>query len=173
MSIPAAIDVSIFKHLLLISEEIGFMTIKQLRECPQFIERVIELINDEFGDTNSRNFYKSIIEHSLIKDQIPITFVAVEGDQLLGTVGIWRGDLLSRQDLFPWLAALVVHPGHRRSGIGQELQNYVLTYCRSRSMKDIYLYTELKGYYEKSGWVRIDSGYECAGNEVSIYKHTL
>ena len=147
--------------------------IKQLRDCPQFIDTVIDWLNDEFGDINSRNFYKGIIEHSLIKDGIPITFVAVEHDLLLGTIGIWRGDLLSRQELYPWLSALVVHPDYRKSGIGQKLQNYVLEYCTSKSIKELYLYTELKGYYEKSGWEQFDSGYEYTGNEVCIYKHSL
>lgn len=127
------------------------MIIKLLRDCPQFVNTVIDWINDEFGNESSRNFYKGIIEHSLIEDQVPITFVAVENDILLGTVGIWRGDLLSRQELSPWLSALVINPRFRNVGVGQELQKYVLEYCKSKGMKELFLYTDLVGYYEKSG----------------------
>lgn len=116
------------------------MIIKSLGECPQFINTVIDWLNDEFGSESSRDFYKGIIEHSLIENQIPITFIAIENDTLLGTVGIWRGDLLSRQDLFPWFSALVINKNYRNMGIGQELQKYVLEYCKLKGMKELFLY---------------------------------
>lgn len=97
----------------------------------------------------------------------------MENGLLLGTVGLWRADLLSRQELSPWLSGLVVHPDHRKSGVGQELQRYILEYCKARSMKELYLYTDRSGYYEKSGWVAFDTGYEYSGGRVCIYRHSL
>ena len=41
--------------------------------------------------------YKRQVEHSLIDNELPLTFVAVDNGVLLGTGCIWRGDLLSRQ----------------------------------------------------------------------------
>ena len=149
------------------------MTIGMLRDYPEYIDTVIQWLNHEFGNENSRNFYKGIIEHSLTEEQVPITFVAVENEELLGTVGLWRGDLLSRQDLFPWLSALVVNPEYRNKGIGQELQKYVLNYCQSKEIREIYLYTDLIGYYEKSGWNLYDTGYEYSGNKISIYQYHI
>lgn len=149
------------------------MTIDLLKNYPEFIEIVIDSINNEFGDEDSRNFYKGIIEHSLVEDKLPITFVAVEGNKLLGTVGVWRGDLLSRQELYPWLSALVVNPNYRNKGIGKELQKHVLNYCKSKGYREVYLYTDLKNYYEKTDWIKFDKGYEYTGNEISIYKQSL
>lgn len=149
------------------------MNIKRLEEAPEFTGTVIEWLNDEFGNQNSKKFYQGIIEHSLTEDKLPITFVAIEDGVLLGTVGIWRADLLSRQELFPWLSALVVNPKYRNNGIGQALQKYVLKYCKENGYKEIYLYTDLEGYYEKSGWIPFDKGYEYSGSEVQIYKQTI
>lgn len=149
------------------------MKIGMLRDYPQLIEEVIEELNTNFGDKNSKNFYRGIVEHSLKENELPITFVAVENDVLIGTVGVWRGDLLSRQELYPWLSALVVNVDYRNRGIGQELQNHVIEYCKSRGYKDLYLYTDLEGYYEKNNWKKIDSGYEYTGNKVQIYKQSL
>ena len=39
-------------------------------------------------------------------------------ERLLGTVGLWRCDLISRQDLYPWMAALYVAPEARGRGAG-------------------------------------------------------
>lgn len=149
------------------------MTIGMLYDYPEFTDTVIKWLNREFGDEKSFHFYKGIIEHSLEENRIPITFVAFDSGELLGTVGIWRGDLLSRQDLFPWLSALVVNPQYRNKGIGQMLQKFALQYCQSKGIKEIFLYTDLVGYYEKSGWVLFDSGYEYSGQKITIYRHGI
>ena len=147
--------------------------IKVLDECMQFKDLVIQWMNEEFGNDKSYKFYKGIVEHSTKENDLPITFVMVENDELLGTVGIWRGDLFSRQDLYPWLSALIVNPKYRNRGIGKELQNYVLEYCRKKGYKEVFLYTDLKNYYEKNEWVQFDLGYEYSGSQVTIYKHQV
>ena len=149
------------------------MKIEMLKDYPEFVEEVIEWLNNEFGNRNSYKIYQGIIEHSLVENQLPITFIAVENGILLGTVGIWRGDLLSRQELYPWLSALVVNPNYRNKGIGQSLQKHVLEYCKMSGYKEIFLYTELDGYYEKSGWIPFDKGYEYTGCEVCIYRQSI
>lgn len=50
----------------------------------------------------------------------------------VGTVGLWRIDLLSRQDLCPWLSALFVKEEYRSKNIGQELQLFLIDYCRKK-----------------------------------------
>lgn len=149
------------------------MEIMKLKEAPQYTDTVIEWLNSEFGTSNSRKFYEGIITHSLNEDKLPLTFLAVEEGELLGTVGLWRGDLLSRQDLYPWFSGLVVNKNYRNKGIGKKLQDYVLAYCKEKGYQEIYLYTDLVDYYEKNGWIIYNKGYEYTGNEISIYKFTL
>ncbi len=149
------------------------MKIELLANHQQYIDIVTKWLNDEFGNEQSFNFYKGIIEHSLAENQLPITFVAIEDNELIGTVGIWRSDLLSRQELFPWLSALFVPEKYRNKGIGKELQEYVLEYCRKLQYKEIYLYTDIEDYYEKIGWQQIDKAYEYTGSEVKIYSYKL
>lgn len=149
------------------------MEIKRLAEAPEFMDTVIEWLNHEFGTKESKKFYEGIIVHSVTEAKLPTTFVAVEEGKLLGTVGIWKADLLSRQDLFPWMSALVVNPKDRNKGIGQALQTYAVEYCRKKGYKELYLYTDLEGYYEKSGWIPFEKGYEYTGEEMQIYKKIL
>lgn len=75
------------------------MNILPLHAAPQFTQRVIDWIWNAFGEGMPRAFFQSIVEHSLTPGELPLTFIAVEDDQLLGTVGLWRCDLISRQDL--------------------------------------------------------------------------
>lgn len=134
-------------------------------------ETVINWLNEEFGIENSKEFYRGIIEHSLKEGQLPITFVAIENEEVVGTVGIWRGDLLSRQDLFPWISALVVRKDYRNKSVGQKLQKFALDYCSSQNYKEVYLYTSIENYYEKMGWKFIDEGYEYSGDKIKIYEY--
>lgn len=149
------------------------MNIMPLKYCPKYKEQVIEWLNQEFGCKTSYGFYRELIEHSMKEDKLPITFVAIDNDVLVGTVGLWRGDLLSRQDLFPWLSALVVNQDYRNQKIGQRLQLFIEEYCRNKNYEEIYLYTDLVNYYEKTGWIAFDKGYEYMGGEVTIYKKSL
>ncbi len=92
------------------------MTILPLYAAPQFAPQVTDWLWQAFGgETLPRQFFASIVQHSQTAEALPLTFIAVEGEQLLGTIGLWRCDLISRQDLFPWLAALFVAPAARRS----------------------------------------------------------
>lgn len=78
------------------------MTILPLHARPQHAEQVTDWLWQAFGgDGLPRAFFASIIEHSQRPDALPLTFIAVEGDKVVGTVGLWRCDLISRQDLWP------------------------------------------------------------------------
>lgn len=90
------------------------MIIHPLYAAPQHAPRVTEWLWRAFGaETLPRAFFASIVDHSQTPGALPITFVAVAGETLLGTVGLWRCDLISRQDLYPWMAALYVAPEAR------------------------------------------------------------
>lgn len=114
------------------------MIIHPLYAAPQHASCVTEWLWRAFGaDALPRAFFASIVEHSQTPGALPITFVAVEGERLLGTVGLWRCDLISRQDLYPWMAALYVAPEARGQGLAGKLQQHVIGYARAQG------YTEL------------------------------
>lgn len=78
------------------------MTILPLYAAPQYAPQVTDWLWHAFGgETLPREFFASIMQHSQTAEALPLTFIAVEGEQLLGTIGLWRCDLISRQDLFP------------------------------------------------------------------------
>lgn len=64
------------------------MEIDLLANHLEFKEKVIQWLNDEFGGENSRAFYKGIIENSLREKSLPITFVAIENGEVIGTIGV-------------------------------------------------------------------------------------
>ncbi|SDK36539.1 GNAT family N-acetyltransferase [Natronincola ferrireducens] len=146
------------------------MVIKHLSESKEHMELVINWLWKEWGNEKNYSYYKSIVESSLDKENLPQTFIALMDDEPVGTVGLWRCDLMSRQDLFPWLACLYVLPEYRGKGIGLALQRFLIKYSGEIGYKEIFLYTELDNYYEKLGWQYIENGITNKNEIEKIYK---
>ena len=72
------------------------MIIQPLHAAPQHASRVTEWLWQAFGgETLPQAFFASIVGHSQTPGALPMTFIAAEGETLLGTVGLWRCDLIS------------------------------------------------------------------------------
>ena len=142
--------------------------------APQHASCVTEWLWRAFGaDALPRAFFASIVEHSQTPGALPITFVAVEGERLLGTVGLWRCDLLSRQDLYPWMAALYVAPEARGQGLAGKLQQHVIGYARAQGYTELFLYSACRDFYERFGWQYIGEGLDYPASAVSLYRYNL
>ena len=150
------------------------MIIHPLYAAPQHASCVTEWLWRAFGaDALPRAFFASIGEHSQTPGALPITFVAVEGERLLGTVGLWRCDLISRQDLYPWMAALYVAPEARGQGLAGKLQQHVIGYARAQGYTELFLYSACRDFYERFGWQYIGEGLDYPASAVSLYRYDL
>ncbi|HBM2912582.1 TPA: GNAT family N-acetyltransferase [Klebsiella michiganensis] len=150
------------------------MIIHPLYAAPQHASCVTEWLWRAFGaDALPRAFFASIVEHSQTPGALPITFVAVEGERLLGTVGLWRCDLISRQDLYPWMAALYVEPEARGQGLAGKLQQHVIGYARAQGYTELFLYSACRDFYERFGWQYIGEGLDYPASAVSLYRYDL
>ncbi len=149
------------------------MKIQPLYTVPHHAKQVTDWIWQAFGTPESRAFFASIVATSQQEGEIPLTFVAADGETLLGTVGLWRCDLISRQDLYPWLAALYIDEKQRGCGLGEQLQHYVIEYARSLGYPHLYLYSACKGYYERFGWRYIGDGLDYPNTPVHLYQFDL
>ncbi|RKR54443.1 acetyltransferase (GNAT) family protein [Yokenella regensburgei] len=147
--------------------------IQPLHLVPHHAECVTDWLWQAFGDPLSREVFASIINHSQQPDSLPLTFVATEGDTLLGTVGLWRCDLISRQDLFPWMGALYVSESARGQGLAGKLQQHVLDYAREMGFASLHLYSACRDFYERFGWQYIGDGLDYPDTTVHLYRYDL
>jgi predicted N-acetyltransferase YhbS len=142
-----------------------------LADCPWHKELVTDWLWQAFGDGAGREFYAAIVENGLRRQGLPITFIALEQGRPVGTVGLWRSDLLSRQDLTPWLAALYIDEAHRGKGLGRQLLEFVTTFSRRAGFHRLYLYAAFTGYYERFGWLYLGEGVEYPRKRVYLYSY--
>jgi predicted N-acetyltransferase YhbS len=147
--------------------------IQPLYAAPQHAEQVIDWLWQAFGDGLARDFFASVVTYSQTPDALPLTFIATEGDRLLGTVGLWRCDLITRQDLYPWLAALYVDEAARGQGLAGKLQQYVQRYAAESGHRELHLWSACRDFYERYGWHYIGDGLEYPDKTVHLYRYSL
>ena len=126
----------------------------------------------EFSQKHGRTLKEIIYrtEHCLTK-KCPQTLMAFYNQKPAGVVSLWTSDYPYRLDLSPWLSALFVSKKYRGLGVGQALQAALLKTARRAGFKKVYLMTELKNYYEKTGWHFIATGPYTNGRVISLYEY--
>ena len=85
-------------------------------------------------------------------------WVAVENERVIGTIALI--DMGNRQSA---LRKMFVHKDYRgkEKGIGQLLLNTLISWCRQKGIKEVYLGTveqlhAAKKFYERNGFVKVD-----------------
>jgi GNAT superfamily N-acetyltransferase len=99
---------------------------------------------------------------------IPTTFVAIAGEQLLGSASLILEDLDVTRHLAPWMASVFVAPERRGKGIGRKLVERVVAVAGQLQVPTLYLFTaDQEEYYRKLGWSFYQRA-DCSGHEVTI-----
>ena len=146
--------------------------IRPVAGSPEFHLEIAQWLWEEWGTPANRGVYRSLVLHAKA-DGVPAIYAAFLGGKPVGTVGILRTDLLSRQEFTPWMAVLFVLPQYRRRGIAGALQRHALAEAGRYGYDEIYLYTKLTGFYEKSGWGFVEDEVDDHGEAIRIYRKQL
>jgi predicted N-acetyltransferase YhbS len=87
------------------------------------------------------------------RDRIPITWVALLGDEPVGSVALIENDMASHPELTPWLSGLFVVPGSRASGVGSALTAHCESAAADLGVGVLHLYTTTaEEFYRRRGW---------------------
>lgn len=132
------------------------MRIDTIADHPDLIETVAHWQWGEWGHLDPEDSLAARIAG--LRDQvdaghIPATFIALDGDEPLGSASIVADDLPTHPELTPWLASVYVTPAARGRGVASALVRHVVGRAAAMGVARLYLYTEgARGLYEKLGW---------------------
>ena len=79
-------------------------------------------------------------------------FLCLDGDAIVGGLGVIENDFHERKDLSPNICAVYVEESHRRHGIAGRLLDMAVEDLRSKGISPVYLLTDHTGFYERYGW---------------------
>ncbi len=122
-----------------------------LAEGPEKMEEAAGWFHEKWGVPLAA--YRESMEQCLQKaGPIPQWYLAVEGDRIVGGLGVIENDFHDRKDLTPNVCAVYVEEDRRCRGIAGALLDYVCAEMRGKGVSVLYLVTDHTSFYERYGW---------------------
>ncbi|MFG6494771.1 GNAT family N-acetyltransferase [Fictibacillus sp. UD] len=146
------------------------MRIVEVQQRKDLFDKAVNVFWKQWGSEQNYKFYENCMIHSCqTKDELPRFYIALIEEEIVGTYALLRNDLNSRQDLYPWFACLYVNPEYRGKEIGSQLLQHAIEETARKGFGNLYLSTDLEGYYEKYGWTHVGEVYGVDGGSLKIY----
>lgn len=79
-------------------------------------------------------------------------YLCLDGEQIIGGLGIIENDFHDRKDLSPNVCAVYTEKAFRNQGIAGRLLNMAVDDMRAKGITPLYLVTDHTVFYERYGW---------------------
>ena len=96
--------------------------------------------------------YLECMEAYLKKETEYGWYLCMNGDKIVGGMGVIENDFHDRKDLTPNVCAVYTEKDYRCKGIAGHLLNMVVEDMKSKGITPVYLVTDQIGFYERYGW---------------------
>lgn len=123
----------------------------KIRENAHLVEKCAIWFNSKWGIPKEA-YLESMNECIKNEGAVPQWYVALEGEKIVGGLGVIENDFHNRPDLAPNVCAVYVEEEYRKQGIAGELLNLVVEDMKSYGVTPLYLLTDHTGFYERYDW---------------------
>ena len=123
---------------------------KTLRECPGRKDDAAMWFNEKWGVPKSE--YLRCMDAYLGGETEYGWYLALDGERIIGGMGVIDNDFHDRKDLAPNVCAVYTEEEYRGQGIAGRLLDMVVQDMRSKGISPLYLVTDHTGFYERYGW---------------------
>ena len=121
-----------------------------LREQSELLNIAAEWFHSKWGIP--KEAYLECMEAYLKHETELGWFLCLDGEQIVGGLGVIENDFHNRPDLTPNVCAVYTEESHRCQCIAGNLLNMAVEDLRSKGISPVYLVTDHTGFYEKYGW---------------------
>ena len=121
-----------------------------LREKKELKEAAANWFHEKWGVPTKA--YLECMDAYLNADTEYGWYICLDGEKIIGGLGVIDNDFHDRKDLFPNVCAVYTEEEYRCQGISGNLLNMVVGDMKSKGISPIYLVTDLVGFYERYGW---------------------
>lgn len=121
-----------------------------LREMPELVDKAASWFNSKWGVP--KEAYLECMESYLSGETELGWYLCLDGDKIVGGMGVIENDFHDRKDLAPNVCAVYTEDSYRKQGIAGVLLNMVVEDLKSKGISPVYLVTDHTGFYERYGW---------------------
>ena len=121
-----------------------------LRERPGLKDKAAEWFHSKWGVPTAA--YLECMEDYLSGATEYGWYLCLDGEKIVGGMGVIENDFRERKDLAPNVCAVYTEEEYRKQGIAGVLLNMAVEDMRSKGITPIYLVTDHTGFYERYGW---------------------
>ena len=126
------------------------LTYITLRERPELEQAAANWFHSKWGVPESA-YLECMGEYLSGKTEYG-WYLALDGEQIVGGLGVIENDFHDRKDLFPNVCAVFTEKDYRKRGIAGALLNMAVEDLRAHGISPVYLVTDHTGFYERYGW---------------------
>ena len=127
-----------------------YMIVK-LRDMPSVKEQAAQWFHEKWGVPLEA--YRESMEDCLAgRSAVPQWYIAMEGERVIGGLGVIENDFHDRKDLTPNVCAVYVEPDKRCQGVAGALLQCVCSDMKKLGIPVLYLVTDHTAFYERYGW---------------------
>ena len=121
-----------------------------LREEPQLMNAAAEWFHSKWHVPVEA--YLACMEEYLSRATELGWYLCLDGERIVGGMGVIENDFHDRKDLTPNVCAVYTEESHRCRGIAGKLLNMAVEDLRAKGVSPAYLVTDHTGFYERYGW---------------------
>ena len=153
------------------------LTVSLLADSPASIEAVAEMRWREWGrppEPEDPAWWLRIATREAGRDQLPVTFVARDADDVLGAVSLDHHDLDERHDTSPWVTGMIVRGDRRGEGVGRTLMQHLEHWAAEHGIAEAWVGTDpAAGFYKRCGWTPLETFTTTTGQEMNVLHKQL
>lgn len=123
---------------------------RKLRDIPEMKDAAAQWFHDMWGVP--KEAYLECMDAYLAGETEYGWYVCLDGDKIVGGLGVIDNDFHDRKDLAPNVCAVYVIEEYRCRGIAGRLLDLAVEDQRAHGISPVYLLTDHVGFYERYGW---------------------
>ena len=121
-----------------------------LMEKPELKDTVASWFHSKWGVP--KEAYLECMDAYLNKETKNGWYLCLDGEKIVGGLGVIDNDFHDRKDLAPNVCAVYTEDEYRCKGIAGELLNLAVEDMKNKGVTPIYLVTDHIDFYERYGW---------------------
>ena len=122
-----------------------------LRDKPDMLQKAAAWFHQKWG--GPMEAYRESMEDCLTgKGPVPQWYLALDGERIVGGMGVIENDFHHRKDLAPNVCAVYTEEDRRCQGIAGALLGLVCRDMKELGIPTLYLVTDHTSFYERYSW---------------------